>query len=280
MKHLLLPVILLLFSFGHSQIQTPQPSPSATLTQVVGLTEFSLEYSRPSMRNRDIFGELVSYDKLWRTGANKNTSISFDDNIIFGGTEVAAGTYALFSKPGKKTWTIYLYRNTENWGTPQEWDESLIAAEIEVNATQIENTVESFTIDFGHFTKESAHLIMSWENTSVHILVEVPSDKKVMSSIDKVMQGPAPQDYFNAAVYYLETDRDIDKAKKWINKAMDARDDKPYWMLRQQSLIYAKAGDKTNAVKLAQQSLKAAEKAGNSDYVKMNKASLKEWGAK
>jgi hypothetical protein len=279
MKSLFLPLLLLIFGFTEAQVQTPQPSPSAELTQTIGLTDFNVNYSRPSMRGRKIFGSLVPFEKLWRTGANKNTTISFNDDIVFGGQSVGAGEYAIFTKPGKKSWTIYLYKDTKNWGTPQEWDENLIVAETVVEVSPLENTVESFTIDFGHFTKNSAHLIMSWENTSTHTLIEVPTNKKVMASIKKAMNDPKPEDYYNAAVYYLETNKDINKAKSWIDTAMESRDDKPFWMLRQQSLIYAKAGKKAQAIKLAKLSLKGAEEAGNTDYIKINKASLKEWGA-
>ncbi|TKS55875.1 DUF2911 domain-containing protein [Mesohalobacter halotolerans] len=279
MRKLLLICFITVFAGVSAQVQTPQPSPSVQLKQVVGLTNFEINYSSPSMRGREIFGDLVPFEKLWRTGANKNTTISFDDNIVFGGVEVEAGEYAIFSEPGEREWKIYLYKNTENWGTPREWNEELIAASAMVEAINVEPAFESFTISFGHFTKDSAHLIMTWANTSTHILIEVPSDKKVMKSIEMSMKDPTPADLYSAAVYFLETDRDINKAKKWIDQAMDARDDKPYWMLRQQSLIYAKAGEKNMAIKLAQQSLEAAQKARNADYVKMNKESLKEWGA-
>ncbi len=270
---------MVVFASMNAQVKTPQPSPAVKLQQVVGLTNFEVNYSSPSMRGREIFGNLVPLNKLWRTGANKNTTISFDDNIVFGDTEVEAGEYAIFSEPGENNWAIYLYKDTENWGTPREWNEKLIVAKVEVETIQVEPAFESFTISFGHFTKDSAHLIITWENTSSHILVKVPSDRKVMESIEMSMKDPKPADLYNAAVYFLETDRDITKAKMWIDEAMESRDDKPYWMLRQQSLIYAKAGEKQMAIKLAQQSLEAAEKARNADYVKMNKASLKEWGA-
>jgi hypothetical protein len=155
----------------------------------------------------------------------------------------------------------------------------LIAAEFKVASHKLSEAVESFTIDFNNFTKDGAHLVISWENTCVHIPVEVPTDKKVMASVEEAMKNPTPNDYYAAAVYFLQTDRDINKAKMWIDKAMESRDDKPFWMLRQQSLIYAKAGEKQTAIKLAKESLEAAEKANNRDYVNMNKASLKEWGA-
>lgn len=279
MKSILLFCFCLTLATMNAQVKTPQPSPAVSLKQVVGLTNFEVNYSSPSMKERKIFGVLVPYNKLWRTGANKNTTISFDDDIVFDGSKVEAGEYAIFTEPSEGRWVIYLYSDIENWGVPREWNDKYIAAKAVVETNNFEPAVESFTISFGHFTKDSAHLIMSWENTSAHVLIEVPSDEKVMTSIESSMKNPTPSDYYSAAVYFLETDRDINKAKMWINKAMDARDDKPYWMLRQQSLIYAKAGEKKTAIKLAEQSLEAAEKAGNADYVKMNKQSLLEWGA-
>lgn len=279
MKKLIILLFLCALGTTEAQVLSPQPSPSTTLKQVVGLTQFEVNYSRPSMRGREIFGDLVPFGKLWRTGANKNTTIKFDDNIIFGGQEVTPGEYAVFTIPNEDEWKVYLYANTENWGTPSEWNEDEIVAETKVKLTELSEEVESFTIEFNHFTKNDAHLIMKWEDTAVNILVEVPTDRKVMASIKTAMENPKPADYFNAAVYYMETDRDINRARTWVDKAMEMREDKPYWMLRQQSLIYAKAGETSGAIKLAKESLEAAEKAGNADYVKMNKASLKEWGA-
>lgn len=279
MKRISFCLLFLTILGVQAQVQTPQPSPSATLKQVVGLTNFEVNYSRPSMNDREIFGGLVPYDKLWRTGANANTTISFDQDAKFNDEPVKAGKYALYAKPGEKSWEIYLYNKTDNWGLPQEWDESKVVLETKIKSNTITENVESFTIDFNHFSKDSAHLILKWENTAVNIPLEVPTDQAVMRSIEAAMKSPKPTDYFNAAVYFLETDRDINQAREWIDKAMDLRDDKPFWMLRQQSLIYAKAGEKNMAIKLAKQSLEAAEKAGNRDYINMNKASLKEWGA-
>lgn len=279
MKPIIFCLIFLTFLGVQAQVQTPQPSPSSTLKQVVGLTNFEVNYSRPSMNDRKIFGDLVPYEKMWRTGANANTTISFDQDITIANKDIKAGKYALYTKPGKKSWKIYLYDKTDSWGLPQKWDESKVVLVNEVRSKKISETVESFTIDFSHFNKESAHLILKWENTLISIPVGVPTDKMVMRSIEKTMKNPKPTDYFNAAVYFLETDRDINQARQWIDKAMELSENKPYWMLRQQSLIYAKAGEKNEAIQLAKQSLEAAEKAGNRDYVNMNKASLEEWGA-
>ena len=273
--------ILCFFAFvSQAQVQAPQPSPATKINQVVGLTEFTLDYARPAVRDRKVFGNLVPFDKKWRTGANANTKISFTDDIIVGGVAVKAGEYAIFSTPSANEWTIYLYADTSNWGLPQAWDDAKVVAKFKVN-TQPNEYVDNFDIYFSNLSNNAAHLEIAWENTKVAIPIEVPTDAKVMASIEKTLAGePTARDYYAAAAYYFSEDKDTKKAKEWIDAAMNLQEQKPFWMLRQQSLIYAKAGDKKGAIKVAKQSLEAAEKAGNADYVKMNKDSLKEWGAK
>lgn len=264
-----------------AKVAAPQPSPAATINQVVGLTNFTVSYSRPGMKGRTIFGDLVPYDKLWRTGANANTTVAFDTEITIGETTVPAGKYALFSKPGKSEWEIMLYSKNDNWGAPKELDASLIVATATVKAEQMPMPVESFMIIFDELTNTSGTLGILWENTYVGLPFTVPTDKAVMASIDKVMAGePNERAYFDAAVYYLTEDKDINQAVVWIDKAIDlGKEDPKFWMLRQQSLIHAKAGKTETAIAAAKQSLELAKKAGNDDYVKMNTDSLKEWGA-
>lgn len=263
-----------------AQLQTPEPSTSTKIIQTIGLTEFQLEYARPSAKDRTVFGNLVTYGKKWRTGANYNTLIEFDDAIIFGGQEVKAGKYAIFSKPKPDQWKVYLYSDTENWGLPEKWEEDKVVAVAQVNRKEINNFIETFSINFNSITTNTAHLQLEWENTRVEIPIEVPTDLKVEASIKEVMANePEARDYYQAAAYYFETKKDLDQAKDWIDTAMKQMHEKPFWMLRLQSLIHAEAGNKKSAIKLAKESMKAAEKAGNDDYVKMNKDSLKEWGA-
>ena len=261
-----------------AQIVTPQASPSAKVTQVVGLTDVSLDYSRPAMRGRTIFGDLVPFNKLWRTGANKNSMITFSTDVKVGGKDLKAGSYAIFTTPGESVWEINFYSDTENWGTPQNWDASKVAAIVKANPSKVDEKVESFTIAISNITADGAHLEISWDNTKVAIPFEVPTDAAVTASISKVMAGPNSDDYYAAAVYYLNSGKDINKAKEWIDKAITMSEKPAFWQLRQQSLIYAKAGDKKGAIAAAKKSLAGAEAAGNADYVKMNKDSLKEWG--
>ncbi|WP_445382013.1 DUF2911 domain-containing protein [Robiginitalea sp. IMCC43444] len=263
---------------GFAQIQTPQPSPAAEVQQAVGLTEVNLKYSRPAMRGRVIFGGLVPFDKVWRTGANANSTISFSDDVKIDGQEIKAGTYAIFTKPGKENWEVYFYSDTSNWGTPSSWDESKVAAKTTVNTQELNMPVESFTISIDAIHNNGATLGMAWDKTYVGVPFSVPTREKAMASIESAMAGPSGNAYYSAASYYYEEGLDMDKAKMWIDKAVETNPD-AFWMSRRQSLIYAKMGDSKGAIAAAKKSLAAAKKAGNADYVKMNEDSLKEWGA-
>ncbi|TFG73968.1 MAG: DUF2911 domain-containing protein [Flavobacteriales bacterium] len=278
-KFSLLFIILMGVFTAQAQINTPAPSPFSKLEQKVGLSDVTVAYSRPSMRGRTIFGDLVPYDQLWRTGANSYTLISFSTDVKIDGKDVKAGTYSIFTKPGKTSWEVFFYTDTQGGGTPSDWDDNKVVAKVTVPVNQMQTAVETFTIDIDDLNDNGATLGMLWEKTYVGVKFEVPTDAMVTASIDKVMAGPGAGDYYAAAVYYLNANKDISKAKEWMEKAMSMTEKPAYWQLRQQSLIYAKAGDKKAAIESAKKSLAAAETAGNMDYVKMNKDSLKEWGA-
>ena len=262
-----------------AQINTPAPSPASKLMQTVGLTEVMVDYSRPSMRGRTVYGDLVPYGKLWRTGANAYTKVSFDTDVTIAGQPVKAGTYSLFTKPGEKNWEVFFYTDTEGGGTPSDWNESKVVAKATVPVYPMEMPVETFTITIDDVKSNGANLGIIWENTYVAIPFEVPTDATVMKSIDRALGGPTAGDYYAAAVYYASEGKDIKKAKEWMDKAMQMTEKPAFWQLRQQSLILAKAGDKKAAIEVAKKSLAAAKEAGNDDYVKMNTDSLKEWGA-
>ena len=281
MKKIILFLGCTLLSFSMSaQIQTPAPSPSAKLQQKVGLTDVTIEYSRPSKKGRTVFGDLVPYGKVWRTGANAKTKITFSDDVKVGGKELKAGTYAILTKPDAQKWEVIFYTDTEG-GAPAELDQSKVAASVSAEVFPIPFDVETFTIDLNNLTNNGANLEFIWEKVYVAVPIEVPTQTKAMESINRVMAGPGPYDYFQAASYYFQEDKDINKAKEWIDKSIEnIGEEKPFWMLRQQALIYEKAGDRKGAIKVAKASLAAAEKEGNADYVKMNQDSLKEWGAK
>ncbi len=280
MKKFIILICAIAFSVNAlAQIETPQPSPFQKIEQKVGLTDVTLEYSRPSMKGRTIFGSLVPFNAMWRTGANKNSTITFSDKVEIGGKEVKAGTYAIFTKPGPQNWEVYFYSDSENWGTPEKWDESKVAAMVTVPVIPMDMSVETFTMSFDDLSNASADLGILWEKAYVGVPIKFSTDATVSASIDRAMNGPTADDYFSSAVYYLEAGKDINQAKIWIDKSISMNEKAPFWQIRQQSLIYAKAGDKAGAIKAAQKSLELAKTAGNQDYVALNTKSLKEWGA-
>lgn len=262
-----------------AQIQTPAPSPASKVIQTVGLTEVVIDYSRPSMKGRSIFGDLVPFDKMWRTAANAYTTVSFDTDVTIAGTDVKAGTYSIFTKPGAKNWDVFFYTDIKGSGVPRDWDESKIVAKATVPVWPIEMPIETFTITIDDLTNTGANLGIMWEKTYVGVPFGVPTDAMVMGDIDRSLNGPGAGDYYAAATYYAAEGKDINKAKEWMDKAMSMTEKPAFWQLRQQSLILAKAGDKKGAIAVAKKSLEASKAAGNNDYVKMNMDSLKEWGA-
>lgn len=279
MKKLLFFLCTGMFMIGASaQIQAPQPSPFSKVEQKVGLTDVTIEYSRPGKRDREIFGNLVPFGEVWRTGANENTKITFSDDVEIGGETLKKGTYALFTKPGKDSWEVIFYSDATNWGVPQNWDDSKVALTATAEVSELPYTMETFTILLNDLRNDAAVLNIVWGNTIASLPIKFPTDSKTLASIEKVMSGPSANDYFAAGSYYHDSKIDTKQALEWVNKAIEMQDGEPYWMLRKKSLIQADLGMKEEAIATAKLSLAAAEKAGNADYVKMNKDSLKEWG--
>ncbi|WP_396147764.1 DUF2911 domain-containing protein [Flavobacterium sp.] len=284
MKKIFLLLAIAIANFAvEAQVKTPQPSPKSVLNQVVGLTDVTVEYSRPSAKGRVVFGDLVPFGKLWRTGANANSTVSFSEDVVINGTTVKKGKYAIFTLPKADMWEIILYTTTDNWGLPENYDVNKVAVSLNVDPVVLNNNVETFTIGINNLTNDSATLDISWEKTMVSMKFEVPTQKAAMASIAKVLAGPTAGDYFSSAQYYYQSNGDLNKALEYVNKAVSMvkpGDDAPYWHLRLKSLIQGKLGDKKGAIETAKLSLAGAEKDGNGDYVKMNNDSIKEWSKK
>jgi len=279
-KLMILTVVFALTLTVNAQVKSPQASTSQTINQTVGLTNIELSYSRPSMKGRTIFGNLVPYNKVWRTGANASTKISFDENVMIGGEIIKAGTYAIYTKPNAESWEVYFYSDASNWGTPKKWDSEKIVATVKAKVVPLPFKIETFTLQIDDVSNDSANLGIMWENVYVAVPIRFMTDSQVTESITSVMNGPSSGDYYTSAVYYLNAGKDIDKAKMWIDKAIEMRENPAFWYYRQQSLIYAKSGDKKGAIKAAKESLKLAKEAGNNDYVALNTESLSIWEGK
>lgn len=268
---------LLLISFGaNAQIQTPALSPRGKVEQTVGLTNISIEYSRPSKRGREL-SEIIENGQMWRAGANKNSILSTDDLLVFGSDTVKAGSYAIFITPDASNWTIYLYKNTENWGTPEKWDEKLVALKVKSPVAKA-NTTETFTIGFDNIAIDGASLTFAWDQALVTVPFKVVNGPKVNANITKTLAGPTARDYYVAADYQLNANGDMKKALEWINKAIElSGNDVPFYFLRKKSLIQANLKDFKGAIATAEQTIVSAKKAKNNEYVKMSEASIKEW---
>ena len=261
---------------ANAQIKTPAPSPFSKVEQVVGLTDVTLEYSRPAMRGRTIFGNLVPFDKIWRTGANARTKITFSDDVTIEGDTLKKGTYAIFTKPAADSWEVYFYTDYAGGGAPRNWDDSKVALKTTAKTESMPMPVQSFTMSFDDLTDASAVIGMLWENTYVGVKFNVPTDAIASKSIESVMSGPSANDYNNAASYYRKNGKDLKQALIWSTKATELNKN-AFWMMREKSLIHAAMGDKKGAIEAAKKSMEVAEKAGNAAYVKMNKESIANW---
>jgi len=281
MKKLLVGITLFASTGLMAQISAPQMSPLAKFEQKVGLTDITVEYSRPSKRDRAIFGDVIVLNELWRTGANKNTMITTSDAMVFGKDTLKAGTYSIFTKPASSEWSIYFYKTTDNWGTPEEWKAENVALEVKAKTQTLNDAVETFTIAIESISLNDAVLTFAWDKTKVAAKFAVPTKTKVNASIAKVMAGPSASDYFRAADYKYSEKEDLKQALEWINKSVEMSGaNAPFYVLRKKALIQAELGDKKGAIETAKLSLEGAKKAENNDYIRMNEASIKEWSAK
>ncbi|OYQ34064.1 dihydrolipoamide dehydrogenase [Flavobacterium cyanobacteriorum] len=284
-KVLITAALMLVLSAASAQVRTPQSSPSAHIEQTVGLTDVKIDYSRPSAKGRSVYGELVPYGKLWRTGANANTVITFSQDVIIAGKTLPKGSYALFTLPKADSWDIIFYADTNNWGVPDKWDDKKEVLRATVKPEFLSRNIETLTIGINNLDSDYGHIEIAWEKTMVSLKFEVPTRQMALKSIDNTLSGPSANDFFSAAQYYYQSGGDQQKALIWINQAIEKMakanaGEAPFYVLRLKSLIQAKLGDKKGAIETAKQSLAASEKANNADYVKMNRDSINEWSKK
>lgn len=280
MKNFLLASILTLLCFASTamgQIQIPWPTTHSKSETTVGLTTIQLDYSRPSKNGRKIFGSLVPLDSLWRTAANRNSTITFSHDVQVDKKALKQGTYAIYTKPGKDLWEVYFYTETDNMGLPKIWDTTKIAAMIQVRPKMV-TTVETFTIGIDDIQYESCILEIKWDNVCVPVKIEVPTDKIVSENIDRVMKGPSAWDFYNAAEHFRRAKKDLKQALIWIDTAIEKGAEEDYlWFYRKKSLIEADLLDYKSAIQSAKTSLKYARQSNNKDYIKMNTESIAEW---
>ncbi|MNJ86352.1 hypothetical protein D3C87_38460 [compost metagenome] len=247
------------------KISMPAPSPLQTVTQKFGLGEVTIEYSRPSVKGRTIFGDIVPYGKIWRTGANATTKVTFTDDVKVEGKDVKAGTYGLYSIPNKDTWEIMLYKDLTLNGNVADYKTENEVARFKVKAAKIPMKIESLMINFADITATEATLTLLWENTAVAFKVTTDIDARVMKSIDESIKSDKPE-YFRAAGYYFDNNKDLKQALTWVTKATE-ENPKAFYMFYLKAKIEYALKDKAAGKASAEKSIELAKEAKNDDYV-------------
>ena len=255
-------------------LQFPAASPSATLKQRIGVTDVEIDYSRPSMRGRKVFGGLQPYGEVWRTGANTATKITFSTPVKVNGTPLAAGAYEVFTIPGETEWTVIFHKNMSQWGA-YAYDEKNDVARVKATPAKLSQPVETFTIGFENLSNEaSATLTFAWENTSVSVKIDTDVVAELQPKIEAAMAAEGKKPYFSAAMFYYENNLDRKQAAEWMDAAIAANPD-AFYMIYRKGLILAKMGDKAGALAAAQKSLEMSKKqkgAIRDEYVRLNEA--------
>ncbi|MBM3412210.1 MAG: DUF2911 domain-containing protein [Bacteroidetes bacterium] len=260
-------------AIGQAQLRTPATSPAQIIKQDFGLGNIEISYSRPAMKGRKIFGDLVPYGNVWRTGANSATTLQFTDQVIVGGVKLAPGKYGLLSIPNKNSWTLIISRQTDVTSQTtykQELDVVRVNAPVSRSSSRIEN----FTMQVVNISSSKCQIELSWDQVKVALSVETDIDARIMEQINISMQGEKPS-YFSAAMYFMDNGKDLNQALSWLEKAAAATPS-AYWVYHQLANCQAKLGMKSAAKATAQKSKELAMSANNMDYVKLNDKLLAE----
>jgi hypothetical protein len=252
-------------------LKTPAPSPPQTIKQDFGVSAIELSSSRPGVKNRKVFGDLVPFGKVWRTGANNATTLTFGSDVMIGNTKIAAGKYGLLTIPNADSWTIIITKSTDVTN-PADYKQENDVTRVTVKTAALKDKVETFTMQFANVKSASCDLQLMWENTSVSFPITTDVESVVMKQIKDVMEKDN-RPYFQAGLYYLENNKDLNQAVIWFDKAME-QNPKAYWALHQKANALAKLGKKEDAKAAAQKSMQLAKEEKNDDYVRLNEKLL------
>ncbi len=274
MKRTVLAGLSLLFTLiADAQLKTPAPSPAQMLRQDFGLGNIEISYSRPSMRNRKVFGDLVPFDQVWRTGANSATTINFSDEVIIGGKNIPAGKYGLLSIPGKNDWILIISKQTDVT-SPSDYKEAQDVVRVNARAVKTKTAAETFSISIQDIKPTTCNLVINWDRTTVTLPIRTEIDARIMASIDAAMKTEKPP-YYNAAMYYMDNGKDLNQALAWFDKAIEVNP-KAFWIHYQRANCLAKLGRKEDAIAGAEKSKALAAEAKNGDYIKLNEKLIAE----
>lgn len=260
----------------NAQINKPSLSPKIITEQQVGLVKVTLEYGQPNKQGREVFGELIPFDKVWRTGANASTKISFDREIKLAQHKIPSGTYGLYTIPGKNQWSIIIHKNSKLWGSGG-YDQSNDLVRFKVPVTHLKDTLETFSIHFENFHTNGGDLVISWENTKVKIPLFVDSDEiifeEITNKISKATEPISAQTYFDAAQFYYLKKKDLNKAMSWFDKAIELRP-KAFWFVYYKAELAYSLGDYNLAKATTEKCLAAAKLSPSTDYGYIAKSKL------
>lgn len=262
-----------LYAGNAQQLNTPQPSPTQTIKQNFGLSSIELSYSRPSMKGRKIFGDLVPYGQVWRTGANQATVLTFGDDVTIGGTKIPAGKYGLLTIPGETEWTVIISKQTDVT-SPDGYKQDQDMVRVKVKPLNMPVIMETFTISFDFMKSNSCMLSLLWDKTWVAVDITTDVDGKVMKAIDNIMNKDN-KPYYTAATYYYDNGKDMNQALAWVNKAVDASPNAQPWVHTLKTRILAKLGKKEEAKTAAQNAIRIATETKFPEFVKQNEEILK-----
>lgn len=255
------------------KLDFPAASPLAKVEQRVGVTDVAISYARPSVKGRKVFGDLIAYGEVWRTGANAATTVSFSTPVKFGGVDVPAGKYSLHTIPAAKEWTVILNKVVDQWGS-YTYDAKQDQARAMVKPIALTEPVETLEIGLGDLRDSSAMFTIAWERTRVAVKIDMDLKTTLVPQIEAAMAGSGEKPYAQAAMFYYENDLDLDKAARWMDAAIAQKPDALWWIYRK-GLILAKKGDKKGALAAAEASLAMARQAEGGikeEYVRLNEA--------
>jgi len=269
MKKLMLFTALcsVLLAADAQPIKTPSPSTTQNVKQEFGLSAIELSYSRPNMKGRKIFGDLVPYNAVWRTGANSATTLTFGDDVTIGGTKIPAGKYGLLSIPGASEWTVIITKQLDVT-SPAAYKQDQDVVRVKVKPETLPFSLESFTIVFDAVKSNSTDLVLLWDKTSVTLPITTDIDSKIQAQIDNAMNKDN-RPYFQSAMYYLENGKDLNKANEWFDKAI-TQTPEGFWIYYQKANCLSKLGKKSEAIAASNKSIELAKAAKNDDYVALN----------
>lgn len=273
-KFFIAAVIVTTFQFTNAQtLTTPQPSPTQTIKQNFGLSTIELSYSRPGIKGRTVFGDLVPYGKVWRTGANQATTITFGEEVMIGDKKVPAGKYGLLTIPDAAEWTVIISKQTDVT-SPDAYKEDQDVVRLKATPYPLPMSIETFTMSFDDVKSSSCNVGIMWDRTYVMFPVSTDVDTKVMKQIDNIMNKDN-KPYYNAATYYFDNGKDLNLALAWVNKAVEASPKAQPWVHTLKTKILAKLGKKTEAIAAAKNAIQIATDTKFPEFVKQNEDILK-----